>query len=442
MFSNTRKSLAILYKSLFNQRQIKIYNNLKNRDILKFTKNLDYQTLKLARVLKLASTNVEYYQGLNHLRLGRISYDEFQKIPLMTKDIIREYRNSLVNENYKKMSEVFRNTSGGSTGEPVEFYKTEEQAHYGTGNYWHALHLNKVDINNKSINLWGAQRDMHNHKPSYNIKSYLNDITNLNTFVLSDEIIQQYIKTINQIKPPFIKAYVHSIYDISKFINKNKIKIEFTPTIHCTTGPLYPEMRNEIRAAFNNAYVYNFYGSREVSAIATEIFNEKGLYVLYDNVFVEILDDNDKPVKNGVEGNIVITTLNNDYMPLIRYKIGDRGIKGDDLIYGTLKLDNVTGRTLGVIHKKDKSKIDGQFFTSLFFNKDGIKSFQIVQKSLYNIQLNIVKSDKFSNKQLDEIIDKIKHELGDDVIVNLEFKDQIDLTSTGKIMYVYSEIDL
>ena len=198
-------------------------------------------------------------------------------------------------------------------------------------------------------------------------------------------------------------------------------------------------MRQEIMKAFNNAHVYNYYGSREVSAIATEIKDQEGLFVLYDNVFVEILDENNQPVKRGEEGEVVITTLNNFYMPLLRYKIGDRAIKGDDLEFGTLKLDAVVGRTLGVIHKKDGTKIDGQFFTSLFFYKQGIKSFQLIQKTLSRLELRIVKSDLFTQEELNSIMDKIETELID-VNINIIFCDKIDLTTTGKKMYVYSEI--
>src|SRR5690606_29766283 len=152
-------------------------------------------------------------------------------------------------------------------------------------------------------------------------------------------------------------------------------------------GPLYPEMRQEISKAFNSAYVYNFYGSREVSAIATEVKGLQGMYVMFDNVLVEILDNENNPVKRGEEGEIVITTLNNYYMPLLRYKIGDRAIKGDDLEWGVLQMEKVIGRTLGVIYRNDGPKIDGQFFTTLFFNKKGIKSFQLVQKSISDLNL-------------------------------------------------------
>ena len=229
------------------------------------------------------------------------------------------------------------------------------------------------------------------------------------------------------------------MYDISRYINSNGLKVKFKPVIHCTTGPLYPEMRKEISEEFNNAHVYSFYGSRQVSSIATEIKSTSWFQVLFDNVFVEILDENSKPVKEGEEGEVVITTLNNFYMPLIRYRIGDRAIKGDSFKFGCLRIENILGRTLGVIHTKDGRKIDGQFFTTLFFNKESIKSFQLVQKSIDLLILNIVKSDSFIEDELNLIVERIKLEVPN-VQIAVSYCKNINLSSTGKIMYVYSEL--
>lgn len=438
-----REFLSYLSKNIFAKNSSNILKNLKKHDIHDFQSISGFQKEKLLKVLKMAISDVSYYQHLsNKLKLDALTYESFQSIPIMNKDIIRNNPKSLLSKGKFDRNEIFLNTSGGSTGEPVQFYRTKEQGEHAHANYDYALYLNKVNINKRHVDLWGAERDMYKPKTKFDFSSFVQNKTLLNTFVLSDTIILEYIERLNRLKPHFIKAYVHSIYDIAKYINKNKININFKPIIHCTTGPLYPEMRSEIKKAFNNAHVYNFYGSREVAAIACEVTGlSEDLYVLYDNVFIEILDENNQPVKKGEEGEIVITTLNNFYMPLLRYKIGDRAIKGDDLLFGTLRLKKVVGRTLGVIHAKDGTKIDGQFFTTLFFNKNGIKNFQLIQKSLVDLNLKIVKTEEFNENELNEIINRIHKELKE-VNIKIDFCDKIDLTSSGKIMYVYSELDI
>ncbi|MGO2119747.1 MULTISPECIES: hypothetical protein [unclassified Psychrobacter] len=434
------KLLIMMTKNLRSRKIMKLLRSLRSRDVNDNKSNLIFQKNKLIKVLNIAFLEIPYYNSFQKdLNLDSLDYSEFCKIPVLTKDIIRNDIDALINRSYESVDEVFKATSGGSTGEPLTFYRTKSQNIHGQAAYYNALELNGVDIYDKSIDLWGAERDMHSTKSSFSMKNFLNNRLTLNTFVMSDEIMDRYIKNINSKKPAFIKAYVHSIYDMAKYINENNIKVKCKPVIHCTTGPLYPEMRDEISKAFNDAYVYNFYGSREVSAMASEVRGSEGLFVFYDNIFLEILDENDNPVKKGEEGEIVITTLNNFYMPLIRYKIGDRAIKGDDLEFGTLRLDKVTGRTLGVIHKADGTKIDGQFFTTLFFSKSSIKSFQLVQKDIISLELNIVKNDPFNPNELEEVINSIKIELPD-VNIEVNFCKKIDLTETGKIMYVYSEI--
>ena len=44
-----------------------------------------------------------------------------------------------------------------------------------------------------------------------------------------------------------------------------------------------------------------------------------------ENAVIEILDEQGDPLPDGEEGEIVVTSLSNFAMPLIRYKIGDRG---------------------------------------------------------------------------------------------------------------------
>ena len=63
--------------------------------------------------------------------------------------------------------------------------------------------------------------------------------------------------------------------------------------------------------------VFNLYGSTETGHLLME--NERGeMKPSYDTAFLEIVDADE----HGI-GELVVTTLTNDYMPLLRYRIGD-----------------------------------------------------------------------------------------------------------------------
>ena len=418
---------------------------MKKHRTYSYTQKEEYQLLKLKKILKTAENIPFYKRNIPTIELENLTYSDFCKLPFLTKDDIRSNTDDIINKEFVNENPIYRNTSGGSTGEPVELMQTFDQRIYGKGNYHYANYLNGITPFDNMLIFWGALRDMRKSEQLstlQKIKIKLKNENVLNTFVLNDKIIFNYINQINAYRPTAIKAYVHSMYEVAKHINQEKIKINCKPIIHTSTGPLYPEIKSEIKEAFNGAHVFSFYGSREVGPIATETMEENGFEVLYDNVLVEIVDDHGQPVKQNEEGEIVVTTLNNFYMPLIRFKIGDRGIKADsDLQFGTLKLKTIVGRTIGVIYRSDGTFIDGQFFTTLFFNKKGIKSFQIVQESLREIKLNLVRLESFESKELDGILKRISEALGD-ISIEVNFVSNINLTSTGKIMYVYSKLQM
>ena len=75
--------------------------------------------------------------------------------------------------------------------------------------------------------------------------------------------------------------------------------------------------------------VVNEYGASELDLIAFTN-SEDEFVVNSETLFVEILDENDRPVPHGNSGRIVITGLYNKAHPMIRYDIGDTGIISPD----------------------------------------------------------------------------------------------------------------
>jgi len=68
----------------------------------------------------------------------------------------------------------------------------------------------------------------------------------------------------------------------------------------------------------------NCYGASELSGpMFTECSEQNGIHVWADLCLVEILDKNGEPVKEGEKGDMVLTMLQKEAFPLIRYKIGD-----------------------------------------------------------------------------------------------------------------------
>ncbi len=69
--------------------------------------------------------------------------------------------------------------------------------------------------------------------------------------------------------------------------------------------------------------LYGTYASTEMQTAFTECSAGMGGHQQPDLIILEILDDHDKPVKPGEYGEVTITTLGVEGMPLLRYRTGD-----------------------------------------------------------------------------------------------------------------------
>lgn len=69
--------------------------------------------------------------------------------------------------------------------------------------------------------------------------------------------------------------------------------------------------------------LYSTYASTEMSTAFTECKEQQGGHQHPELIIVEILDENNQPVSEGEEGELVISTLGVEAMPLLRFKTGD-----------------------------------------------------------------------------------------------------------------------
>ena len=69
--------------------------------------------------------------------------------------------------------------------------------------------------------------------------------------------------------------------------------------------------------------IAQIYGCSEMGAIALQSPDDGTLLVCEENVLVELIDDNDQPVRAGETGRVILTSLYNFATPFIRYEIGD-----------------------------------------------------------------------------------------------------------------------
>ena len=137
-------------------------------------------------------------------------------------------------------------------------------------------------------------------------------------------------ETIQRLKPTAIVAVPSFILKLINFakeagidINKTSVKkaICIGENIRNTDFSLNM-LGKKITEAWN-IKLYSTYASTEMQTAFTECGEGKGGHYQPELVIVELLDENNQPVEPYAPGEVTITTLGVEGMPLLRYKTGD-----------------------------------------------------------------------------------------------------------------------
>lgn len=422
---------------------------------LDLSQTLALQQKRLRQILAYAYQNVPYYRDtLMEVgaidNSGEVNLDRFTRIPLLGKETIRGRFEDLKSEDLSQRR-WYQNSSGGSTGEPVTLIQDKEYHEWVKAikmldDIWSGYSLSE-----KKIMLWGSERDIFVGKEKVKtiIIRYFENLTLLNAFRMTPEDMLAFVHKINLLKPVQILTYVESIYELSRFIEREGLQIYSPRSIMTSAGTLFPHVRETVERIFQ-APVFNRYGSREVGDIACECDHHAGLHVCAPTIYLEILKSDGSPANSGELGEIVITCLHNYAMPLIRYRIGDMGIWANQPCpcgRSWPLLKEVVGRVTDVFLKNDGSRIHGEYFTHLFYFQDWVEKFQVIQIEYQFIRVKIVPREWTKNprksyeQEIEMIAEKILLVMGPKTKVDFDFVDDIAPTDSGKYRYTITKIN-
>ena len=442
---NIRKSLLLL---IYDIRDIP-YGKYYHKYSFEFQNGIPPDTTRrqLAQLLQHCKLKVPYYSKIieeKGLTFSNNPFEDLKHFPILTRDILRSQFDNLKSIDLHSRKWYINNT-GGSTGVPVQFIQDlEYSAKSGAIKALFSKLVGK-EIGERELRFWGNINDIERNAEGWRARviNKLINITFKNTQLMTPVKMREFVSILNTSNSKLIVSYAQAIYELAKFAEREEIHVEPQSAIMTSATKLYPFMREKIEKVFQ-CPVYDRYGSREVGDIACERPEFDGLWVAPWGNYIEIVDADGNRVTDGTEGDILVTSLNNYAMPLIRYKIGDRGLvitssHSPMNKYGQV-LREVIGRTMDLFITKEGNRILSGFFMANLAYRDWIGQFQVIQKSYLNVLYKIVKLYDPKQSELDEITDITKKAMGNDCQVNFEFVDEILPTASGKYKFLISEI--
>lgn len=395
-----------------------------------------YQWNKLQALIHHASSNVPYYRNL--FKQHRINPDDikgaidFSKIPTLTKRDIQQSLGDMIVEG-TDTSSLSLNSTGGSTGMPLNFYQDDNYIQWSDAarlRAWRYM-VGATEADLEAV-LWGAIRDVGK---GLTIKQVLRGVLRerslmLNTFDLDEAMLKKYLIFYNFFKPPIMRGYASSLYYVARYIESNSLQINKPKAVISSTEVIHPRMRDTIERVFE-CKVFDSYGCREISQIATECEAHNGLHIVFENQYVE-LDGQD----------ILVTNLNNYVMPFIRYKVGDLASAIDHTPCScgrhSPRIVSLMGRDNDNIELPSGKVINGEFFEFLFFGISSVIQYQVVyHRSVDRLEIKLHLKD--NSVDTGDIVKKIMKDKFDYNNVDIIYGDLFDKTPTGKLRFVYSK---
>lgn len=436
-----------LHSFLFSNRSRKEVDKLLDRinsvSILsqKDKKKVNENELKL--ILNHAYKTTTYYNDLfNSNQIDISSLDDLKKIPLLTKSIIKYKGEELISSDYD-VKNLGKRFTGGSTGQPMEFYCDKSGPLLDNAHHWYLYNLIGYKPREIIVGLYG--RGIPEKLTKKNIfwaktigDNVFGDFV-FSSFYLNDKTIIHYINKLINLKPTILRGYPSFLNTIANYFIENNISLDFKIKGIVLTAELCSELQKEnIETGFKSK-VYFEYGHKEIS-IFCHSTSESFEYLsapLYS--YVEVLNDDGTDTPIGEIGRIITTGFCNYGMPFIRYDTGDLG-KISSRNGGVITFENIEGRSQDHLIDKNNNKIN--LIASIYGYKmqafKRIKRWQIKQDVPGEIELLIIKDAQFSKNDEKEILNTV--EIFKGFVVKFTYVNDIPKSKIGKHLAVIQNI--
>jgi phenylacetate-CoA ligase len=399
----------------------------------------DFQEARLRELIQHSYTNVPYYRSTFD-KLGLKPKDvnspnDLQKLPVLSKDIIRRnFPDSMIARNIPR-KKLALNHSGGSTGEPLSYYLDRyaeswrfasllrfwKWAGYEPGTRWVRLDLIAHD------------------KLSQKMMDKLGRCLFFRLSAMNQDTLRASVEKIREYSPQIIRGYASQVFLLAKYL-KDKGITDIKPNSIITTGDmLFPHYRQLIEEQFCCPAFDNYGGNSIVISSQCESGTH---HIAAENIVLEFVKE-DHPVKPGELGSVLVTDLSNYGMPFIRFRIGDLASPSQEKCKcgrGLPCMSSVVGRDTDIVVTPDGNYLVAYFFGHIFESMTSVNQFQVVQEAGDEIEVKIVKNETFSDQDAKYIEHAIRRGAGEKLKIRLNFVEDIPVPRSGKIRLVVSEI--
>ncbi len=356
---------------------------------------------KINHLLNYIQINSTFYKKTLPFSCKINELIDIKKLSFTTKTDIAKYNDDFLCVPENQVRDFI--TTSGTIGDPISFYLTQND-------------LKRLGINERnSFELCNIKKGDKVLLTTTLDKCFM---AGLAYYLGSQELGVGIIRTgpgslkyqwdmIERFNPEIVIAVPSFLLKMIRFAKDNNIDLSQCSLLKaiCIGEPireanLQLNSLGEAISADLNIKLYSTYASTEMMTAFTECDEGRGGHLQEDLLFVEVLDKNGVEVKDGDSGEVVITTLGVEAMPLLRYRTGDIcTVYRSKCKCGrtSLRLGPVLGR------KSQRLKVKG---TTIFPSAiiEAVYAFKHVENFAIEVSLDEFDSDKLCLFVTDEFL--------------------------------------
>lgn len=393
-----------------------------------------FQIERLRQVISNSFENVPHFRKLFRdidLRPSDVtSLEILKEIPVMTKDMIKSDPLSFTSEKIRSI-ETIKDFSSGTTGAKLEFFLPISLYRLNFAALWRFYSWAGVHLGDKRVTL-GAR--VIGERPPYWIYNKSENQLLMSIHHLNSNTISSYIEKLMEFEPVFIQGHPTGIEILADEMLRRREKLK-VKAVFTTGETLIDTARDKIENAFG-CKVFESYGVSECVVAAFECEKHNGLHEAPEYGITEL-------ESSGEEGfySVIGTSLWNNAMPFIRYKIEDLVIPCETAICSC-------GRALPLVIKKVIGRIDDIVYdaqgnpvlpvTIRMHLKPLLKPFQnyqLVQLDRLEFEFRCTNFDNDQEKGFDKLLKRL---LGNNIVLRVNEVHEIE-KSGGKVRNVINK---
>ncbi len=314
----------------------------------------------------------------------------FARLPLLTRRDIQLHGQALMSQKLPSgHGHLVEHKSGGSTGEPVRVFGTQLDTAFWLAqtlrdHLWHRrdfagkLCAIRSRVNDVELRGWGPATDaIFVTGPSA--------LLNIRT-----DPAQQ-LKWLQQQNPDYLLSHPTNLRELARLSIKSGVKLPQLRQVRTFGETLSKDLRALCREAWGTT-VADVYSAEEVGYIALQCPEHEHYHLQSEHLLIEILDDAGLPCSPGAIGRVVVTTLHNFAMPLIRYALGDYAEVGEpcDCGRGLPVLARILGRSRNMLVLPDGRRLWPSTPVIRYSGIAPIQQLQIVQHARGAVEARFV----------------------------------------------------